>query len=93
MVTVSDFRIASGAVDDPAQEPYWGEKMWQTRIFLKNDLKGPITYEVQVPGADDQDEQPLPVSLEAASTYTVVALVIANDVGPRLISGWETFVP
>jgi hypothetical protein len=49
----------------------------------ENDLKGPITYGVQAPGADDLGEQPLPVPLEAGSTYTVVLLVVANDLSPR----------
>jgi hypothetical protein len=80
-------------VDDLALEPYWGERMWETRIFLRNELKGPITYGVHQTGAEAPDGQPLPVPLESGSTYTVVLLVVANDLSPRLIAGQKSFTP
>jgi hypothetical protein len=79
---------------DPAVPAVEGEEMWHTRIFLRNDVHGPVTYGEHVPDASGSwDTPPVAIPLVAGETYTVALWVIGNDLSPRLIAGQQAFTP
>lgn len=92
-----DCRVYSLLVTRPYEDPEYpaeyGESMWQTFTFNRNEISAPVVYGVHSHDGEILDSKEPAIPLESGVTYAVTLFVVGTGFSPQLVAGQKSFTP